>query len=310
MSNNALSPLHILYYGAGWPTNIGNAFIDLGAMALLRAACPDAQIGFASEMPRWFFGHGTEKAKMDNALDIASVTQCDLVVFAGMAMCEEFINVNGASVVSLAKRGIPVLLLGTGALVYSDQEQNLFIDFLKRVNPIGFISRDNQSYDLFANCVKESHKGIDCGFFVSEAYTPFPLQLAPYIVNAFDSTSEPKIELKGRKLIRAHHDCWGPSQKNYISTDNTLISDIPQDYLTLYANAEEVHTDRVHACVATLAYGKLTRLYHPTPRGSLFDAVGCAGIREQLTQMDMQLLSEKKKIQTAFAKEIITQIKR
>ena len=98
--------IRILYYGAGWPTNIGNAFIDLGAMAVLRAAAPNAQIAFASEMPRWFFGRGNQtslqkrfgqffKPKslkeiskpsvMDKALDVGSVTQCDLVVFAGMA---------------------------------------------------------------------------------------------------------------------------------------------------------------------------------------------------------------------------------
>ena len=42
--------MNILYYGAGWPTNIGNAFIDLGAMACLKEAFPEANIAFASEI--------------------------------------------------------------------------------------------------------------------------------------------------------------------------------------------------------------------------------------------------------------------
>jgi len=325
--------IQILYYGAGWPTNIGNAFIDLGAMAILRAAAPNAKIGFASGMPRWFFGHVAAKEPwvkkflahlpqkfrhfvkqlsnqpmmiyMDNALDIASVTQCDLVVISGMVMCEEFIRVNGPSVLTLARRGIPVLFLGVGALAYSDQEKELFGDFLQQVNPIGLVSRDDQTFEMFAGFVSKAHKGIDCAFFVPEAYTPLPLTLPPYIVATFDSMPEPVLALNGRLLIHAHHYCWDPPRRGYVCTNNTLISDIPYDYLTLYANAEEVHSDRVHACVAALAYGRKARLYNPTPRGSLFDAVGAEGIRSQVTQLDMQLLAEKKRAQIEFVKELI-----
>lgn len=321
MSGSSPDTLQVLYYGGGWPTNIGNAFIDLGAIAILRAACPNAQIAFASEMPRWFFWHGArgprrfllwrgaEQSNMDDALDVASVTRCDLIVFAGMAMCEEFVNVNGPSVLALASRGVPVLLLGTGALTYSEGEKRLFGDFLRQVSPVGFVSRDDRSYELFADLVPQAHRGIDCAFFVPEAYAPLPLLLPPYVVATFDSMSEPALDLKGRRLIRAHHDCWGPPRREYTSTGNTLISDIPYDYLTLYANAEEVHSDRVHACVAALAYGRRARLYHPTPRGSLFDAVGAEGIREKLTQLDMQLLAEKKRLQVAFVKDVIARLR-
>ena len=323
---NDSEAIRILYYGAGWPTNIGNAFIDLGAMALLRAAAPNAQIAFASEMPRWFFRRGnrtslqkrfgrflkpkplketSKPSVMDKALDMAAVTQCDLVVFAGMAMCEEFVKVNGPSVLELARLGVAVLLLGTGALTYSSDERRLFGDFLRELYPIGFISRDDKSHDIFADFVTEAHKGIDCAFFVPEAYSPFPLLLPSYIVSAFDSMSEPDLLLNGRRLIRAHHDCWGPSFKDYIQTDSTLISYIPYDYLTLYANAEEVHSDRVHACIAALAYGRKARLYHPTPRGSLFHAVDATGIRDELIQLEMQSLEKKKERQVQFAKQVI-----
>lgn len=334
--------IRILYYGAGWPTNIGNAFIDLGAMAILRAAAPDAQIFFASEMPRWFFAHGAAKKSliarviarvgflpkkfrkspfwhflrqvstqpsmniMDNAIDIASITQCDLVVFSGMAMCEEFIQVNGPSVLALVKRGVPVLLLGTGAQTYSERERQLFGNFLLQVNPVGFVSRDDQSYEMFADFVPRAQKGIDCAFFLPEAYTPPSLLLPPYIVAVFDSVPEPALALNGRLLIRAHHDCWGPPRRDYINSRYTLISDIPYDYLALYANAEEVHSDRVHACVAALAYGRKARLYHPTPRASLFDAVGAQKIRQELVEIDMQLLAQKKKAQIEFVKDVIS----
>ncbi|MBW1804562.1 MAG: polysaccharide pyruvyl transferase family protein [Deltaproteobacteria bacterium] len=319
--------IRILYYGAGWPTNIGNAFIDLGAMAILREAAPDAQISFASEMPRWFCNYRFQRfkpkgpgrflpwnffkanhglPKMDCALDIASVTQCDLVVFAGMAMCEEFSRINGKPILELTNRRIPVLLLGTGALTYTDKERELYADFLRRVKPIGFVSRDDQSYEMFSEVVPESLKGIDCAFFVPEAYQPFPLEIPPYIVVTFDSMPEPSFSPKGRKLVRAHHACWKPSLIDYQYNDHTLISDIPQDYLALYANAEEVHSDRVHACIAALAYGRKAKLYHPTPRGSLFTTVGANGIRDALIQINRQLLKEKKELQVKFVKDLIS----
>lgn len=306
--------IRVLYYGAGWPTNIGNAFIDLGAIAILRTAIPNAQIAFASEMPRWFFGMSAKLArnswptdfypKIDKAIDIASFTQCDLVVFAGMAMCEEFILVNGAPIRALAERGVPVLLLATGGAEYTEKEKALYKNFLRQIKPIGFISRDDRSYEAYSDCVEESYKGIDCGFFLMDAYKPFHLSLPPYIVLAFDSMPEPYIDPENRQIIRAHHDCWNPLPHHLIS-DKTLISDIPYDYLALYANAEEVHSDRVHACVAALAYGRKAKFYHPTPRGSLFHAVGAERIKDQLVQLDFQLLTEKKRALISFVRYLI-----
>jgi len=317
-TNGTEDVISILYYGAGWPTNIGNAFIDLGAIAILRAAVPNAQIGFASEMPRWFFGHhrarsprfrflrDAEGSMMDNALDVASLTQCDLIVFSGMAMCEEFIEVNGPALLALSKRNVPILMLGTGALTYSEQEKRRFGGFLQQVKPIGFASRDDHSFEMFANFVPNVHKGIDCAFFVPNAYTPLPLLLSHYIVATFDEIPEPQLDLRGRSLIRAHHACWDLPNHQYVHTDNTLISDIPHDYLTLYASAEEVHSDRVHACIAALAYGRTARLYHPTPRGTLFNSVGAGEIRDKLVQLDMQLLEKRRIAQVGFVRELVS----
>ncbi len=307
---------------------MGNAFIDLGAMAIIRAAVPDGQIAFASEMPRWFFEHsakpparwleafsrrrGTQEATArslaDNALDIGSVTQCDLAVIAGMMMCEEFIQINGPSVLALSSRGVPVLLMGTGALMYSDQERRLFGDFLRRLKPMGFISRDDQSYELFGGFVSRTHKGIDCAFFVPDAYTPFPLHLSPYIVATFDSLPEPVLNLNGRQLIRAHHECWGAPRRGYVIAEKTLISDIPYDYLALYANADEVHSDRVHACVAALAYGRLARFYHRTGRAQLFDAVGAGHVKEAVIQLDQQRLAERKTEQIEVVRQLVASL--
>ena len=43
------------------------------------------------------------------------------------------------------------------------------------------------------------------------------------------------------------------------------------DYLLLYRNASEVYSDRVHACIPTLAFGNKARLFSNSPRIALFE---------------------------------------
>jgi len=314
---------HILYYGAGWPTNIGNAFIDLGAMALLQAAAPAARISFASEMPRWLFGPGRRgkgkrslvdrlrprpRSLMDNALDIAAHADCDLLAFAGMAMCDEFVKVNGPTILKAAERGVGVLLMGTGGFHYDPEEVRTYRAFMREAKPLAFISRDNRAFEDYAEQADQVHRGIDCAFFVSDAFTPPALDLGPYVVVNFDDGPAPSIDTGERLILRSHHDCWEMPEVN-LSEKRTLISDVPHDYLTLYAGAEEVHSDRVHACVAALSYGRAARLYHPTPRGSLFEAAGASTIRDRLTRIDPDEVADKKQTQIKFVSRVIAGLK-
>lgn len=290
MNRDSSSGPVIIFFGGGWPTNIGNAIIGLGAMALLKAAVPDARIINLSGMARWFF----TGRDINNALDVASISRCDLAVFSGMSMCEEFVRVSGPTILQLRRRGVPVLLLGTGARVYSSEERKLFSDFLKSVQPIGVITRDSATYEAYADVVQPCVAGIDCGFFVSMAYRPLAVDFPPFVVVNFDSTTMPNLDLNGREVIYTHHDCWGPILPARKSKRNTVISDLPYDYLTLYANAECVFSDRVHACVAALSYGRRAKLFSSTPRGGLFESIGANGIREEPVAIDAELLEAKR----------------
>jgi hypothetical protein len=319
LSTNANGSPRILYYGAGWPTNIGNAFIDLGAMALLHAAAPNAQISFASEMPRWLFGPGRRthaprtlmsrlqerwSPRMSNALDLAACSDCDVLAFAGMAMCEEFVKVNGPTILQARRQGVSVLLMGTGGFKYTKEESRIYWDFLQAVQPTAFISRDDRALEDYSGCSGLAHRGIDCAFFVADAFSPLRLKLDPYVVLNFDDGPEPPVDAAGRLVLRSHHACWNLTDASF-ERQRTLISDVPHDYLTLYAGAEEVHSDRVHACVAALSYGRAARLYHPTPRGSLFEAAGAAGIRERLTRLNPAEIASKKQAQVEFVRGVL-----
>jgi hypothetical protein len=325
MGATGSSKFTILYYCSGWPINIGNAFLDLGALAILRAALPDANIVLASEMPRWIFfnswrdekprkgffksmgkGPKSKAEAMENALDIGAVMKCDLAVFSGMAMCDEFMTINGPPVLALAERGIPSLLLGAGADHYNKKEEELFGKFLTQLKPMAFISRDEPSFEMFARFVPNSVRGIDCGWFLSNAYTPPPLTLPPYIVSTFDAKPEPDIDAKGRLVVRSHHECWGPSPSRYLQDKNTLISDVPYDYLNLYAFAEEVHSDRVHACVAGLSYGRPVRLYSDSPRSALFDVLNVGSVRDKVTRIDAEMLAARKRAHIELVRQVIS----
>ena len=322
-------PMRILFFGGGWPTNIGNAFIDLGAMALLRRAFPTAQIAFGSGLPRWFFRESIETLRgryrwplarlrhgptdvfeprftWENALVPAAVTDCDLAVYAGNAVTQLFVKQSGPTISALAERGVPIVLLGVGAAEYTDEERAEYQAFLQKIRPLLVVSRDDRTYEMLAASAVAAKPGIDCGFFLPDAYQPFGLTLPEYVVLAFDDCPEPEVDTGSALVVRAHHVIWSIAPERWLGHPNTLISDIPQDYLTLYANAAQVHSDRVHACVAALAYGRRARLYNRTRRAYLFEVVGAGSVCDELVSLDRALLEEKKAALVSFLRDVVT----
>ena len=90
-----------------------------------------------------------------------------------------------------------------------------------------------------------------------------------------------------------------------VFTNKTLISDIPEDYLNLYANAYATYSDRVHACIATLAFGNYARLYSQTPRAYLFERLGLGTIKRNILRLDEDKIKLEKSHHISFLKEII-----
>ena len=86
---------------------------------------------------------------------------------------------------------------------------------------------------------------------------------------------------------------------------NILISDCLEDYLFLYSNAKEVHSDKVHACVAAFAYGTPARLYYDTPRAKLFDKVIDEDIRKKIIHVNKDKLEKEKKKQIIKLRSVV-----
>jgi hypothetical protein len=174
---------------------------------------------------------------------------------------------------------------------------------------MALISRDERAYSLYKDYFPKAHNGIDCGFFLAEAFKPCRLKTEEFVIFSFDSMKEPKIEEK-RRIIRVHHKCMGKLSRKWFVHKDTLISDIPDDYFHLYANASAVYTDRVHACIAALSFDKYARIYSNSPRAVLFERVGGGEIWQKLVRIDQKQLEIEKANQISILRDIFQAVKK
>lgn len=190
-----------LYIGA-WPTNIGNAFFDLGARALLKAAVPEATFYPMGGAVHWMFKESgrrhslnpktkmfslSEEAAAAHSFEIGQAAEVDLIVFAGMSLCSEFAEVNGPTFLKAAQRGVAVMGLGAGAAAYTEEEAEIFSSFFGKIERHALITRDEDTFTLFNGKIQQIRSGIDCAFFLPDHYTPPKLDLPVYDVENFDA---------------------------------------------------------------------------------------------------------------------------
>lgn len=110
-------------------------------------------------------------------------------------------------------------------------------------------------------------------------------------------------ELEELSIIRPEHRFFPHMTRKIYRHPNATASDEPWTYINIYANAELTLSDRVHACVATLAFGHPAMLFTPSPRAALFERLGLAQIREKLVELDMSLLEEEQEKEIAWLKQ-------
>ena len=298
-----------LYCGS-WGPNIGNAFLNLGAKVTIQNAFPNSKIYPIGCASHWFFNRyiGNKTEFKGNSFEIGEVVDLDIIVVAGMIMCNEFVSNNGITFVKAAARNVPILLLGTGSKHYTIDEADCFSSFMNSLFKYAVITRDDDSFEQYKGKLSNLYSGIDSAFFLSDYYSPPKLILPPFNVVNFDSTSKPpQIDHQVDHIIHTRHTSNALRSSNFIYP-NTLISDVPEDYLTVYSQVETTYSDRVHACVATLVYGNKARLYSDTPRRSLFAKLNVERIDREVATLDMNKLSKLKQNQIDLVKMLITEL--
>jgi len=337
----------VIYFTQRWDTNIGNLFIDIGALhSLYRVAGEVRKAGeelyiqpvgtlnlwsnwlflnrkisilkyIAKPFLKWeLFKKYSEKCRSSivaspniNRLNLAEIIQADYAVLSGCILTPLHFQTFDKLLKLLKRRNIDIIFYGVGGETYSDYEVKMVRKKLKEIRPRFILTRDTTAYELYSDLAEDSFDGLDASFYVNNIVNTVmtkssnsTVDINPFVVLTFDNPANTRIERflekdfreKGFKVVTCSHIPYSkPSEK--------FISESPFDYLLLYSQAEEVHSDRVHACVATLSFGGRCRLYNKTPRANLLLKACIGDITESVCPSSDNLNQLKKKqIDTLF----------
>jgi hypothetical protein len=334
----------VVFYGSCWPTNIGNAFVNLGALAALRAAVGDhAEIVHVGGMSS-YLARRAQRSQHD--FHPGDWVEADYVVMAGMTQSAEHVESSAANLRRFVDRGARIVIAGGGAERYDDSEVERVHELLRDLPIHAFASRDTYSFERYADLAEHAYDGIDSAFFVGEAVHPVRFVDRPYVALCFDSMAEPElraaaeavslrgtdprprpslrtrlrrrlrggprvdyrpapIDAGGLHVVRARHATL-PEPIGAFEQPSTLVSDLPGDYLALYANATVTYTDRIHACIAALALGGRAQLFGAAvPRLRMFERVGAGEVLERPVALDAERMKREREAQVAFLREAL-----
>lgn len=313
-----------------WKTNMGEAVLAKGARATLERAFPGAEIIENSGWSRKLIDMKQDGGLMNmlrmkvgmskirnehmgrNAADLASLYDPDVIVIPGPSLHPEvygaFCDIIGGDT--------PVLLLGTGSPRYDDETVAKSRQLI-RANPAdAVIVRNELAHSRYENSFSTLHEGIDNGFFINDWYTPpdFNGQLTAL---TFDKSPEPTNVETNSRIIRPHHTPFGMLYPDFLRhffatgwseewyrNKGWFASDSLKDYLNVYANVDVTYTDRLHACVPTLAYGNKAVFDFDTPRQGVLDQTFIIERNGQLS-VDRTEMEKQKSQQIELVRHVI-----
>jgi len=247
-----------------------------------------------------------------NFFDLPCHFDSDYVAISGCTLNDYTIKRYGSTLLRLAKKGLKIIFNGAGGEDYSESEILCVQRFLRKIGLYALISRDHKAFESYEHLAQYCYDGIDCAFFMNDYFISRGLRrtnIENYVVLCFDRTPEPKINTS-KKIIRTHHSPLGrpwefPTlPRRYYDKPSTLVSDSADDYLYIYAGADIVHTDRIHACVPALAFGNPCRLYYNTQRALLLNRIGVSDF-ERAIYPDTQRIEKEKKRQVSFLSDVL-----
>lgn len=321
--------------------NIGNGFIDLGAEAALMKALPlnaelfkvSSNANFAATMGQmfmlkenpiinWLWVHTMQRAakklhdrsyktvKTQNIFSMASMVKCDYFIIPGCVLTVPFFTIYGDLIKRKAEQGSKIIFLGASGNFYTEYEVKFVSEYLRKLQPYAIMTRDSLAYKYYANFTKNSYNGIDNVFFVNLLNLPqIDTDLTPYVVLNIEEPKHYRIKeelkniFKEKNIVYSYHKPFPYTKVSKLVKNGVIVSDNPMDYLLLYRNASEVYSDRVHACIPTLAFGNKARLFSNSPMIALFENAKIPDVRERLVSIEG--LKEMQDKQIAFLASLL-----
>ena len=324
--------------------NIGNAFIDYGAEATIKAAFPNINIikissfaNFAATQGRFFllketyvlnwiwtrvmqrFAQKLHDKVYDavDSIDVISpvkIAKLDYLIIPGCVLTVPFFIIYGKLLEDKVKEGCKLIFWAASGNHYTEYEIENVSNWLKRLKPYAICTRDSIAYNHYFSYSNKVYNGIDNVFFVNLLKLPkVKTSMDPYVVLNFDEPkhrdicSNLKTKFDSKHIIETNHKPFPFSKVFSLVKKNVVVSENPFDYLFLYNNVKETYTDRVHACIPTLSFGNKVQLYSDSPRIALFENVGLNlnEMKDHPVELDRRRLKELQDSQIAFLAKIV-----
>lgn len=305
--------MRILYFNNCWFTNVGEAFIDIGGMYLTKKifgddckiACVSAMTDYYvnnAPLSKYHFFPKTLEHK-NISFKLSDYLSADYVVIPGMVGTLEYLNAPSKKMIDdLVEKGCRPIFLGLGGEKYDEKEFDSVKRYFERIKPVLVTTRDNEIYEQYKN-VAPCVKAIDCAFWTVDAFDPRGFVERNYDVVTFNRIEEPQCLKNKNHVVRPWHMQYQFRRERGEKT--TLISDSPYDYLTVYANANRVYTDLVHATIVSLMYGTPVKYWENGKRFKAFYALNELKKNEGFLFTPENLLKQQKEQIVLKSKKII-----
>ena len=105
-------------------------------------------------------------------------------------------------------------------------------------------------------------------------------------------------------IIRTVHQFNPVNKKRIFRGPNTFAGDLPYVYLDLYAQTSLTLSDRIHAVLATLVYGKPAMLFSKSGRALILERVGAGDVVHEPVYLDLSFVQKEKERELRFLKTV------
>ncbi len=134
---------------------------------------------------------------------------------------------------------------------------------------------------------------------------------ASYLSKAFGHVMGP-LGLYGSKqssvgdytIVRTDHQMNPLIHSRIFRGPNAFVGDLPYSYLNLYSQTQLTLSDRIHAVLATLAYGRPAMLFSKSNRAHILERLGAGEVTRHPVTLDLDRLEYEKQSQLAFLRSV------
>jgi hypothetical protein len=331
--------MRILFPQSNWATNIGNPFFSLGVKWLVEQALPGAEVVKTASNPALPF-HLTASQQRNAFNYVDYLGDVDAVMLAGPMLDRGFEVLHGPLLRAARRQGRHVLILSAGGIDYSAAEVAHCRPLLEEIKPDVFTTRDVPTFERYGDLARFSYSGICGAWFVRDFYAGYSTpELGAQLTLTFDFRREPNEQVlrsaiagipdlgamvhsvkgwrttaekvakvlapNGAARVDEHviiRPCHRPvrHRRAIFNLPNSFASFTPYGYLNLYRNSVATLTDRLHAAVATLAYGNPAYLFLNSERSLLLEAAGLDYSFGRRMVMDLDRLASQKRDLVSF----------